>query len=205
MPRHGRVVRGATSSVRSDAGRDKGVARTISGMAIEPDTKDWTWVLSRPCAECGFDASTWARADVAGGIRANALEWAPVLARRDVASRGDPTRWSDLEYACHVRDVLRIFELRLSLMLEQVDPVFENWDQDATAIADDYLAQDPLHVAGELARAATVLSARYDGVLGEQWSRCGTRSNGSEFTVETLAIYGLHDPIHHLWDVTRID
>ena len=23
-------------------------------MTIEPDTKDWTWVLDRPCPECGF-------------------------------------------------------------------------------------------------------------------------------------------------------
>jgi hypothetical protein len=24
-------------------------------MTIVPDTKDWTWVLRRPCPECGFD------------------------------------------------------------------------------------------------------------------------------------------------------
>ena len=24
-------------------------------MAIIPDTKNWTWVLERPCPECGFD------------------------------------------------------------------------------------------------------------------------------------------------------
>ena len=23
-------------------------------MPIEPDTKDWTWVLDRRCEECGF-------------------------------------------------------------------------------------------------------------------------------------------------------
>ena len=22
---------------------------------IAPDTKDWTWVLEQPCAECGFE------------------------------------------------------------------------------------------------------------------------------------------------------
>ena len=26
-------------------------------MPIVPDDKDWTWVLERPCPECGFDAS----------------------------------------------------------------------------------------------------------------------------------------------------
>ena len=25
-------------------------------MSITPDTKDWTWVLERPCPECGFEA-----------------------------------------------------------------------------------------------------------------------------------------------------
>ena len=30
----------------------------MSEAIIEPDTKDWTWVLDRPCPECGFEAST---------------------------------------------------------------------------------------------------------------------------------------------------
>ncbi len=171
-------------------------------MPIDPDTKDWTWVLTRPCPECGFDASTWAPAEVPEGIRDNALRWMPVLSRGDVARRTDPNRWSALEYGCHVRDALRIFELRAALMLSEDDPVFENWDQDATALADDYAGHDPLVVAGELAVAATALAARYDAVSPSDWGRPGTRSNGSRFTVESLAIYGLHDPIHHLWDVT---
>ena len=33
-------------------------------MPIEPDTKDWTWVLERPCPECGFDASSVSFDDV---------------------------------------------------------------------------------------------------------------------------------------------
>jgi hypothetical protein len=31
---------------------------------IVPDTKDWTWVLERPCPECGFDASGVRRDEV---------------------------------------------------------------------------------------------------------------------------------------------
>ena len=171
-------------------------------VTIEPDTKDWTWVLAQPCPECGFDASAWAREDVAGGIRDNSLRWITVLSRPGVVPRASPQKWSDLEYACHVRDVLRIFESRVSLMLSQEDPTFENWDQDATAVADDYIGQDPLTVAGKLASAATVLADHYDAVPESDWGRPGTRSNGSRFTVASLAIYGLHDPIHHLWDVT---
>jgi len=44
---------------------------TTSGGAapITPDTKDWTWVLDKPCPECGYDASTVAVADLAHRIR----------------------------------------------------------------------------------------------------------------------------------------
>lgn len=35
----------------------------------------------------------------------------------------------------------------------------------------------------------------------EDWERRGLRSNGSEFTVLTLAQYFLHDVVHHLHDV----
>ncbi len=34
------------------------------------------------------------------------------------------------------------------------------------------------------------------------WSRRGLRSNGSEFTIATIALYHLHDIVHQAWDVT---
>lgn len=33
--------------------------------AIVPDDKDWTWVLERPCPECGFDTAAIDGVDVA--------------------------------------------------------------------------------------------------------------------------------------------
>jgi hypothetical protein len=38
-------------------------------------------------------------------------------------------------------------------------------------------------------------------VSGDAWERRGIRSNGSQFTVATLAVYFLHDVEHHLHDV----
>src|SRR5206468_3460537 len=104
----------------------------------QADTKDWTWVLGRPCPECGFDASAFPRASIGAMIRANAEQWQGVLSRDDVARRPDEATWSPLEYACHVRDVFRIYDGRLALMLTEDDPLFENWDQDATAVEDRY-------------------------------------------------------------------
>src|ERR1700679_3061803 len=109
---------------------------TVQAMAIEPDTKDWTWVLQRPCPECGLDTRGVAPEAVAGLLRANAQAWPAVLAGPAARQRPAPAAWSPLEYGCHVRDVFRRFDGRLVLMLTQDDPLFPNWDQDATAVAD---------------------------------------------------------------------
>jgi hypothetical protein len=124
-----------------------------------------------------------------------------VLARPDVATRPDPTTWSPLEYACHVRDVCDLFADRVRLMLDEDGAAFANWDQDATAVESDYASQDPRVVADELVVAADRLAQAYAGLSGPAWERRGVRSNGSEFTVLTLGRYGLHDLAHHLWDV----
>jgi hypothetical protein len=170
--------------------------------AIESDTKDWTWVLTRPCAECGFDAAGVSHTEVAGRIRDDAAAWLPRLHQPAVAVRNRPDRWSTLEYGCHVRDVHRIFADRVELMLTEDDPQFPNWDQDATAVADDYASQDPVRVAGELFDAASVAADTYDRVPDGSWSRRGLRSNGSAFTVSTIALYHLHDIVHHAHDVS---
>ena len=109
--------------------------------------------------------------------------------------------WSPLEYGCHVRDVFRKFDERLALMLVETNPQFENWDQDRTAVEDNYSAQDPAIVTVELRRAGESLAARFDSVKGDQWERRGLRSDGSAFTVRSIARYMMHDPVHHLWDV----
>jgi hypothetical protein len=171
-------------------------------MTITPDTKDWTWVLERPCDECGFDAKLHPRDSFAHAIRENAQQWTVVLARDDVRERPRDDKWSPLEYSCHVRDVYKTMGGRLGRMLDENDPVFPNWDQDETALEERYELQQPELVSGELVDAAHLYAEQFDGVTSEQWSRTGTRSNGSRFTVETLGAYGLHDIVHHLWDVT---
>ena len=170
-------------------------------MTIEPDTKDWTWVLDRPCPECGFDTSTVDVTTVGTLVRANAADWTAVLARSDARTRPAVDVWSPLEYACHVRDVFRIFDERLVLMLTEDHPEFDNWDQDTSAITDRYGEQDPDLVATELTAAATALAASFDAVTADQFGRTGRRSDGAEFTVSSFARYFAHDPVHHLHDV----
>ena len=159
-------------------------------------------MLRRPCPECGLDTSSFPRAEIPALLVANAAAWQAPLAAPDAARRPRPGKWSALEYGCHVRDVLRLYDYRLTLMLTEDDPLYPNWDQDDTAVADRYDTQYPATVGAELAGAAGQVASRFSAVAGEQWDRPGRRSDGASFTVETFGRYFVHDPVHHLYDVT---
>src|SRR5215467_13540327 len=108
---------------------------TVRAMPIVPDTKDWTWVIERRCPECGFDGSTVDASAVGAMIRPNAESWRTLLeSHGSLNVRPSSDRWSPLEYGCHVRDVYRLYNYRLGLMLTEDDPTFPNWDQDVTAV-----------------------------------------------------------------------
>lgn len=169
-------------------------------VAPDPDDKDWTWVLERPCPDCGFDVS--GVADVAGRIRMAVAAMQSALARPDATARPQADVWSPLEYGCHVRDVCIVMGARLSMMRGTDDPVFENWDQDETARIDRYWEQDPAAVSAALGREGDRLASDFASVRPDERDRPGRRSNGSRFTVDTLGKYCLHDLEHHVHDVT---
>ncbi|WP_028280470.1 DinB family protein [Arthrobacter sp. H5] len=168
-------------------------------MPIEPDTKDWTWVLNESCGECGFSAGDFPATKVADRIREDLPHWEEALRRGTVAERPGPNTWSGLEYAAHVRDVFVLFTERTELMLGQDNPVFADWDQDQAARELNYAGQVPLVVARDLVDSGEKYAALLEATTA--WDRTGRRSNGSQFTVATLAQYGLHDVVHHLHDV----
>lgn len=170
---------------------------------IEPDEKDWTWVLRRRCDQCGLEAGRVPREQLAERFFLAAEEWVAILRESPaVEVRPNRTTWSPLEYGAHVRDVLVMTGERLDLLLTRDDPVFANWDQDEAARAGRYDEQDPERVAEDLEAASQRLIGRIAEIEAGAWDRPGTRSNGSVFTVETLLQYILHDVVHHLWDVT---
>ena len=172
-------------------------------MTILPDTKDWTWVLSRPCPDCGFDAAALSRADVPIRLRQAADELVAAVSSPSARQRPRPTVWSPLEYGCHVRDVFRLFLTRLQLILDEDDPSFPNWDQDRTALQERYAEQDPAVVARELLAAVEELADAFGAVPDDAWQRPGRRSDGAAFTLTTFSQYLVHDPVHHVWDVRQ--
>ena len=137
-------------------------------------------------------------------IRENAGAWRPLLdGHQRLTDRPADDRWSALEYACHVRDVYRLYDERLTLMRTLDAPTFPNWDQDVTAVEDRYNTQDPIVVVTDLEAAARQLADNFDAVTGDAWQRTGLRSDGAHFTIESFARYLIHDPVHHLDDVER--
>ncbi|MEV0031157.1 DinB family protein [Nocardia sp. NPDC050793] len=192
-------------------------------MPIVPDVKNWTWVLERACPECGFDAAATVYERVPALARESADRLRAVLERPDARHRPDESTWAPLEYAAHVRDVCRIFAYRAAVATRTaaVDPrvpafdarglaadetpdgvpVFSNWDQDATAIADRYDTQEPAAVSGELALAAETAARAFEAVpIADRGLRV-RRGDGSFFTVDSLAKYFVHDLVHHVHDV----
>ncbi len=170
---------------------------------VTPDEKDWTWTLTRRCPDCGLDAGEIDPLTVGQRAWVAAEEWVQILREHPaVEARPAPGVWSPLEYASHVRDVYRVMDERLQLMLTEDDPVFPNWDQDETAVLQRYAEADPQVVGAEIEAAAATFLGRIQQLTAADFPRAGRRSDGSEFTVATLLQYFLHDVVHHLWDVT---
>ena len=60
-------------------------------VAPEPDDKDWTWVLKRPCPDCGYDAATVDRTELPQRIRETVRAIVATLAEPDAAERPSPS------------------------------------------------------------------------------------------------------------------
>jgi len=173
----------------------------MSDATIPPDTKDWTWVLTRECPECHESVGQIEVAQMPAIIRDTVPRWRTALAAPDATVRPAATVWSPLEYGAHVRDVESVFLARLRLMLGEDGARFADWDQDAAAVQGGYAGLDPSEVAHDLETGAEELAAAVEALTPEQEERRGVRSNGSHFTVRTLLQYFLHDTLHHLHDV----
>lgn len=158
-------------------------------------------MLHEPCTECGLNSAEVDVGEIGRLVRASLPHWAEVLERPEAQERPSKDVWSATEYACHVRDVFDLFERRLQLMRDQHDPEFANWDQNVTAVEDDYASQDPATVLVQLLVAGNSVAAAFDTVGLDEHARTGRRSNGSVFTIATFGQYFWHDVFHHLHDV----
>lgn len=166
---------------------------------VPGDDRDWTFVITDGCSECGFRPLD--RAELADWFVDQSNRWRDVVARPDVAERPSPEVWSPLEYACHLRDMLVVLDERVEAMLGQATPVYADFDGDAEAVKRRYWNADPDEAFRGLQRAALRLRDLLRSVSGGDWERAGLRSDGMSFTVATMSQYIAHEMEHHLHDV----
>jgi hypothetical protein len=126
----------------------------------------------------------------------------PGLAEEALRRRPRPGVWSPVEYACHVRDVLLTFAVRIHRGVREdrpvLDPMYADWRTERFGYAATRL--DVLLV--ELASAAHGFADEVRAVPDDAWDRPVVRRPEEERTVRWLVRQAAHECVHHLADVT---
>jgi hypothetical protein len=170
--------------------------------------RDWVRVVdTQVCDECGLDAASLPREELATQIAHAAASWTLLLDATPASQlrvRLHQRPWSPLEYAGHVVGVLEVFGPRIDRMLAEADPELGWWDHEAAVVDEAYQQADPARVGASLRAAADGLTERLAGLDDEQWGRTGVRRAGERFSVEGLARFAWHEVVHHLHDAADL-
>jgi hypothetical protein len=177
---------------------------------FEPDARLFEFVgydtLSESCADCGFiyaqtrtELLAWLRSDVDAFV----ARFEGIDAAR-VRVRPAPDTWSPLEYACHVRDVLRVMAERIELAQREFEPTFTPMRRDERVVEDRYNEQDPTVVAKEITQAGHVLVAQLRSLDDAGWARRGTYNYPEPALrdITWITANTVHELYHHRRDLT---
>ncbi|HVD63430.1 MAG TPA: DinB family protein [Lapillicoccus sp.] len=123
---------------------------------------------------------------------------------RGLRRRPEPETWSVVEYACHVRDVLWVFAVRVHRGVHEerpsLDPMYNDWRAERFGYA-----RVPVDVLlAELRTATEGFVAEVRAVPEDAWNRTVVRRPEEVRTVRWLVRQAAHECVHHLGDVRRI-
>lgn len=160
------------------------------------------------CDECGYDYDAPARGEIAQAIRGAIPEYRRRLVSTGVDKlrvRPEPSVWSPLEYACHMRDVFSAQRDRLRLALNEEEPTFTSMRREERVTEERYNEQDPRDVAEQFEETAEGFATELDALTASDWQRTGIYSYPSPRprSVEWIARHTLHEALHHLMDIGR--
>jgi S-DNA-T family DNA segregation ATPase FtsK/SpoIIIE len=147
------------------------------------------------CDECGWVyGSLDLRAHAAAFV--DAFDGSPLLPAAEV--------WSPLEYACHVRDVMRINLGRVARGLVEDTPAFVPMNRDERPTLYRYSDQDADVVAREVLDAAEALALVFDAMSDEELERTVTYNWPTEMvrTLRWVGQHTVHELVHHRRDIT---
>ncbi|MEY2449230.1 MAG: hypothetical protein QOH79_2706 [Acidimicrobiaceae bacterium] len=114
--------------------------------------------------------------------------------------------WSALEYACHVRDVLRVQRERLQRALVEDGFSPEPMRRDELVVESRYNEQDPAKVADELAAAGEAMAGDIEGLAPPDFERTMVYNypERMERSLMWVVQHTVHEGEHHLLDIGRV-
>ena len=118
--------------------------------------------------------------------------------------RPEPGTWAAIEYACHVRDVLSVFALRVHRGVFEDRPLLDAMYNDWRAERFGYGRMPVDVLVAELETAVEGFVAEVRSVPDDAWSRLVVRRPDEVRTVRWLVRQAAHECVHHLADVRRI-
>ena len=163
----------------------------------------------KACPGCGFVLDDLAGADIGRALREVAPRFQVVLASHDddrLRAHANPSKWSALEYACHVRDVLLIQRDRVLLALVEERPEFPSMHREERVALARYASEPPSLVAEEVAFAAGLLARLFDGLGAVHLARRCVYGypERNEVDVAWVGRHTVHEAEHHLLDVQHV-
>jgi S-DNA-T family DNA segregation ATPase FtsK/SpoIIIE len=160
------------------------------------------------CEECGFDYDELPEDQIARALRMLPAPFGTVLATDPETLRAHPIAgvWSALEYAAHLRDVLRVQRDRVEQALVEDEPSVEPMGRDELVTTDRYNEQDPVTVEQELTIAARELAKLFEGLDPAALSRTVIYNYPTRAprTVAWIGRHTVHEGRHHLRDIEHV-
>ncbi len=166
------------------------------------------WDPPRPglvCPQCGFDYDATPPAATMKLLEALLPEYR-IRLLSDVEilrTRLNPSTWSALEYACHVRDCLAHYDWRIRAVLAEDHPVLPQMRRDDVVVEHSYNEQDPAVVARDMGDNYARLAELLQPVSATEWQRAGVRE-GEALSVAWMAVNTVHQARHHLMDLDSV-
>ena len=166
------------------------------------------WDPPRPgwvCSECGLDFDATPPTAAGETLQAMVPEYQDRLATAEdrLRVRPAPSTWSALEYACHVRDCLALYDWRIRKVLAEDRPELPEMRRDAVVIERAYNRQSPAGVARDIEANQGRLVELCGQINQSGWERVGVR-DGADLSVSWMVVNTAHEARHHLMDIDRV-
>jgi DinB superfamily len=183
------------------------VADDLERLRIERgEGWEWTRIQTEPCPQCGDNPAALPVDSLGLLVVARAAAWREFLDEaRDAYLRRvpEPGVFSPLQYAAHVRDILRVYTERIVLGLEHDSPTVPMFHP-PQEVWEEYNRSDVRELGADLETHAQQLAESVGKMAPSDWSRVVVNDRG-EYGVYTFTLVGLactaaHEAHHHLLD-----